>query len=96
MQPTDPTYLHAHWRTAPGGCPIEMYSELDRDCWEIRKVEIFPGGRLQRAGPDGETGDTRLAELPLPTVDEISRDLQFEAREISAEEFERAWARANA
>ena len=92
-----PTYLYARWRNAPAGSPLEMFSELDHARWETRKVEVFAGDRWHWAGPDGSShGETRLAEIPLPPFAEIVRDIEFAAREISAAEFEVAWARARA
>lgn len=91
------SYLHARWRNAPAGSPLEMFSELDPARWETRKAEVFAGDRWHWAGPDGSShGGTQLGEVPIPPLAEIVRDLQFEAREISADEFEVAWARARA
>ncbi len=93
-----PTVLYARWRNAPAGCPLEMFSELDPARWETRKVEVFAGDRWHWAGPDGAShgGGTGLGEVPIPPLAEIQRDIEFDAREISADEFEVACARARA
>ncbi len=92
-----PTFLHARWRNAPAGCPLEMFSELDHARWETRKVELFAGDRWHWAGPEGSShGATGLGEAPIPPLAEIQRDIEFDAREIPGDEFEAAWARARA
>lgn len=42
---------------------------------------------------DIEMLDTRLGYLQCPPVDEINADPQFHVVELSAQEFERLWAR---
>lgn len=89
------TYLYAKWKNAPADSPVEFYSELDAQRWETRKVEVFPDGHMGFASSAGSSNDgTRLAIVALPPVAEIARQIEFEARLISAEEFETVWKRA--
>lgn len=89
------SFLHARWRHAPAGSPLEIFCELDDARRETRKVEVFAGDRWHWAGPDGTShGQTELAEIALPTLAEIQRDIAFDAREITAAMFEAAWVRA--
>jgi hypothetical protein len=88
------SYLYAKWRDAPADCPVEFYSEIDADRWETRKVEVFADGRLGHAPAARLAGDTRLSIVPLPALAEIAEQVEFEAREISAADFEATWHRA--
>lgn len=91
------TYLYAKWKNAPADSPVEFYSELDDARWEKRKVEVFPDGYLGYASSASSSNDgTRLAIVALPPLQEIARQIEFDARAISAEEFEAVWKRATA
>lgn len=68
-----------------------MYSEINQDRWEVRKVEVFQDGTSTYASPLYNTGDTWLAESQLPSMDEINKDSQFQADVISRHDFERIW-----
>jgi hypothetical protein len=43
-------YIKVKWSHSFPDEPILLYSELDRERCEIRKVEAFPGGRMGYAG----------------------------------------------
>lgn len=88
-------YLAVEWRHNDPHDPILIFSELDDDRWEVRKVERCRDGRATYAGPDGQTGDTYLDEIAFPSLDEIAADPEFIPREISPEEFEAAWQAAH-
>ena len=89
------TYMYAKWKNAPADSPVEFYSELDAARWELRKVEVFPDGHMGFASVAKSSNDgTRLAIVALPPIDEIARQIEFEAKPISAEEFESIWKRA--
>jgi hypothetical protein len=89
------TYLYAKWKSAPADSPVEFYSELDDARWEKRKVEVFPDGHMGYASAARSSNDgTRLAIVALPSLDEISRQIEFDAKLISAEDFEAVWMRA--
>ena len=87
-------YLKVKWIHTYPDQPVFIYSELDDDRWELRKVEIFPDGRMGYADPEVEVGRTGLSELPLPSFEKIAADPEFEPEVISKAEFERIWARA--
>jgi hypothetical protein len=84
------TYLKVRWHHELPNEPIVLFSEVE-DGWELRKVEIFRNGRVQKAGPDGSTGDTRLSTTRLPSIEQISLDRQFEVERSTASEFENQW-----
>jgi hypothetical protein len=72
--------------------PTVLISELNETNFETRKIEIYPDGRRSHACEDSASGDTQLSIEPLPAIEEIASDPQFEVREISKEEFEKAWS----
>ena len=74
--------------------PVWMYSELDKESHELRKVEVFADGHYQFAGPLASVGDTRLGLEPIPPLDEINKHEMFLGTEISQEEFEQVWISA--
>lgn len=87
-------YIKVKWIHTDPDCPVLLYSELDRECWEVRKVEIFPDGRMGYAGPGVEVGETWLGQAPVPPLEEIAQNPEFEPETISKAEFDRVWAKA--
>ena len=85
-------YIQIKWTHSISTEPLLMYSELDKDRWEVRKVEVFRDGHRGFASPVESFGGTRLGKEPIPPLTEIAADSQFEPIEISREEFERLWA----
>jgi hypothetical protein len=75
--------------------PIVLFSELDDDRHEVRKFEIFGDGSAGRASRDTSVGQTVLGELPIPSLEEINSDSQFQGEEITQSEFEAAWSAMN-
>jgi hypothetical protein len=90
------TYLKVKWIHSYPDQPVLIYSELDRERWELRKVEVFRSGRMGYADPEVEVGDTGLSEVPLPPLEKIADDPVFEPEIISKAEFEKVWAKATA
>ncbi len=86
-------YLLVRWIHSSANEPVELYSEIDDAGWETRKVEVFPDGTIGFAGPTEATVSTELGEKPIPPLEEIAADPQFQPVEISKEEFERIWAK---
>lgn len=71
--------------------PVNIYSEIDDDGWEQRKVEIYRDGHSSFASATDYSGDSAISEVRLPSLDEINEDPQFVGREITAAEFSAAW-----
>ncbi len=88
-------YIQVEWKHSFPMEPVLLYSELDDNRWEVRKVEIFSDGHWGYADSAESFGGTRLGKEPLPPLDEIAADMQFSPTEISNEEFEQVWARRN-
>jgi hypothetical protein len=86
------TPLDAKWKNAPAVSPVKFYSELDTARWEKRKVEVFQNGHMGYASTSGSSNDgTRLAIGALPRMSEIARQIESEARSVSADGFESIW-----
>lgn len=85
-------YIKVRWLHSSADDPILLYSEVDAERWEVRKVEIFPDGRRGFACADESALDTRLGIQPMPTLSEIAADPQFQPVEVSKEEFEEIWS----
>jgi hypothetical protein len=89
-------YIRVKWMHSHATEPIWIYSELDTDRWELRKVEIYVDGRMGFADKDREINGSMLSIEPLPSLPEIAADPQFEIAEIGRDEFEEIWAKAAA
>jgi hypothetical protein len=94
-RPEPAQYLKVAWKHDFPDDPILLYHEIDADRWELRKVEVFADGRMDRADADSGTGVTRLSEKPLPPLDEIRAQREFEAEVISQADFESIWREAH-
>ena len=88
------TYLKVLWKHENEEYPVILYSELANDRFEVRKVESFIDGSLCYAYDGGSSGTTALGEAPVPTIEEIASEVEFEPTEISKSEFEKVWAKA--
>ena len=84
-------YLKVKWQHHHADEPVEIYSEINQERWEIRKVELFRDGTTSYASPFHHTGNTWLAEAPIPEFSEINADSQFEGELIDRHDFERVW-----
>jgi hypothetical protein len=89
------TYIKVNWIHSHADEPVLLYSELDGDRWEKRKVEVFADGHCGFASPTESCGSTRLGEEPIPPLAEIASDSQFKPVEITKQEFEEVWAKRN-
>jgi hypothetical protein len=85
------TYLKVRWIHKSPDDPVLLYSELDDKRREIRKVEIVPDHSIGFASANSKAKDTRLGEVPVPTIEEIAANPEFEPKEISLADFELIW-----
>jgi hypothetical protein len=88
-------YIRVKWIHNFAVEPVLIYSELDENRWEHRKVEIFATGRQDYASQFESQGDARLSTEPLPSIEEIALDNQFEIIEIDQSEFNRIWTKVH-
>jgi hypothetical protein len=87
-------YIKVLWRHSHPDEPVTLFSELDEESWETRKVEIYRNGRADYADSQHAVGSTMLGLEPVPPLSEIAKDPQFEPLEISHSEFEEIWKAA--
>lgn len=71
--------------------PVLLYSEIDEERNELRKIEIYRNGTIGYANEMTEVGNTRLSKVALPSLEEIALDEEFVPIEITKEEFEKVW-----
>jgi hypothetical protein len=88
-------YIHVTWNHESLDDPIELYSELDDESWEVRKLEVFRNGRIGYADAFDSTESTRLGIEPVPRLDQIALDPEFHLKVIDRAEFERLWNSAH-
>lgn len=88
------TYLKVRWYHDGHDDPIVLYHEITADQRELRRVELFEDGRLQRSNKVEPDASTSLSLDPLPSVEEIRVQPEFAAVEVDQAMFEEVWARA--
>jgi hypothetical protein len=87
-------YIRVNWVHSFPDEPRVLYSEIDDERWETRKVEEFREGRLGFAAAEMSAEGTKLGEEPIPALAEIGSDPQFQPVEITRAEFEAIWQKA--
>lgn len=90
------THIVVIWHHENLDDPVELFSELDDERYEVRKVEVFRDGRKCFADASAHSGNTALGIVPVPPLEEIASDRQFRPRTITRQEFEAAWIEATA
>ena len=87
-------YLHVAWDQSSADFPVDIYTELDEERWEVRKVEVFPDGHLQYADDWECTGNTGLGEHPTPAIEDMAGVDELTPEVIDQATFERMWEAA--
>jgi hypothetical protein len=75
-------YIKTRWIDSCPDDPVWLYSEIDADRWEMRKVEVFADGQIGFASSAEHTADTRLGESPIPPIEETNAEGEFESNVI--------------
>jgi len=86
-----PTHIKVKWIHSDSELPVTLYSELNKDRFETRKVEVFADGRCGYASATEVGGTTKLGLEPVPPLSDIAADPEFEPFEITKEQFEQLW-----
>jgi len=84
-------YIRVKWKHSNPDEPVYLFSELSPNGVEMRKLECFRNGFCDFATTDASTGNAKLSTQPLPPLDKIAKDPEFEPVEITKEEFEDVW-----
>jgi hypothetical protein len=87
-------FLRVEWHHDFSDEPVWLYSELDGERYEVRKVEVYRDGRRSFADSDRSVGGSVLGEIPTPTMDEFSDLDEFTAVEIDESQFDAEWVAA--
>ncbi|MGD7134763.1 DUF6881 domain-containing protein [Ralstonia pseudosolanacearum] len=87
-------YVCVRWIHTIPSEPVFIYSEIDPDNFELRKVEVCADGRMGFCDGTNSAGESMLSTEPLPSLQEIATDPQFVSVEITVEEFEVMWSAA--
>lgn len=88
-------YQFVEWLHEFDSEPVAIIQELTDDGWEVRKIEVFPGGSVGLASSRFEFGGSVLAELPSPGLDVINRSPEFNGVAIGPRLFEALWREAS-
>ena len=89
-------YVKVKWLHEVEDTPILLYSELDHNRYEVRKVEAYSDGRLDYADQESNSGHTKLGIEPIPSIDDIAKDPQFIPENITKKDFDEVWTLARA
>ncbi|GAB2833460.1 hypothetical protein GCM10022221_35440 [Actinocorallia aurea] len=90
------SYLKLIWHHEFTDEPTWLYSELDENRYEVRKVEVFKDGRRFFADSQNSSGNSMLGEIPAPSLVDLADEPEFTPSEISRAEFEVEWDAAHA
>lgn len=88
------SFMRVEWRHDGADDPILLYSELDEQRYEVRKVEKYRDGRATYAWGKGSTGSTALGDRPVPAAEVIAGHPDFEVSAIRYADFEAVWNEA--
>ena len=87
-------YVRLKWNHTNPDEPVWIFSELDSDGKEVRKIECFRNGFCDVANASVSSGTAALMTLPLPDLKQLARrDPEFTPVEITREEFEEVWVK---
>src|SRR2546429_8879452 len=87
-------YQRTEWRHENPNNPVDIYSELDEDRWEVRKVEVFADGRMWYSDGVDTVGRTGLSEVQLPPVGSEPPGSPLTTSVLDRDTFEEMWERA--
>ena len=87
-------YLKVSWHHNLDSEPYEIWSELDSNRYEVRKIELYEDGHVGIASTNYNTVDCRLSTEPLPLLADINSDSQFIGCVVSSSRFEDLWSHA--
>ncbi|WP_406869160.1 DUF6881 domain-containing protein [Paraburkholderia fungorum] len=84
--------IDVEWKHDFAAEPVRLVSVLDNDRLELRKLEFFRDGRVGSSDGKRSTQGIQLGTLPVPALDAINADSQFEAKVMTLEAFETLWS----
>lgn len=87
-------YLDAQWLHDFDDEPCRIVSEIGDDDYETRKLEFFRDGSVACAPEAKLLKRAYLGEVPIPSLDYINEQDEFEAVYITKEAFDTLWQQA--
>lgn len=85
-------YIKVIWRHLSEVDPYAIYSEIDDNDEETRKIEFLKNGKLLGFACENFVwGDAILADQKMPTLNDINEDDAFDGIELTKNEFELLW-----
>jgi hypothetical protein len=86
-------FLSVRWLHDYPREPVLLVSEIGSDGFEVRKVEIFRDGTKGYASREESIGMTWLGERPVPRIEEIASNPEFEPNWITESDFNTIWVK---
>ncbi len=86
-------YIRLKWNHTNPDEPVWIFSEVDENGKEVRKIECFRNGFCDIATASGSSGTAAILTLPLPDLRVLARDPEFIPVEISKDQFEEVWTK---
>ncbi|MEU6226273.1 hypothetical protein [Streptomyces sp. NPDC047042] len=88
-------YVKVSWSHDLEDEPVVYLSEIGGDGFEKRKIQFLRDGKVEWADGLHETASVGLSEVAFPVdLREISDQPEFDAVEVTPQEFEREWVNA--
>ncbi|MEC5144047.1 hypothetical protein [Chitinophaga sp. 212800010-3] len=84
-------YLKVSWLHPFEDEPVCLYTEINPQRFEKRKIEIYPDGSFGIASSHFRFGGTALLDVLMPDMEDIINDSQLVPEFISQAEFELVW-----
>lgn len=88
------TYIKIRWGHDFPDEPILLFSELDADRYEVRKVYVFRDGLLGFADKNKHSNNTELSICAIPPMAKIESEPEFQSFATDKAEFEEVWTLA--
>jgi hypothetical protein len=87
-------YIRLKWNHSNPDEPVWIFSELNAEGKEVRKIECFQNGFCDVANATVSSGTAALMTMPLPDLSLLARrDPEFIPVEITQEQFEEVWTK---
>lgn len=84
-------YFRVEWSSQSDADPMIIFTEVDADRWEQRKIEIYKNGSQGFADLQEECNGSMLGEEAWPDFALLHKEPEFSVLEITKQEFEKMW-----
>ncbi|MEU1011017.1 hypothetical protein [Streptomyces sp. NPDC005890] len=72
-------YWKVTWSRELQSEPVGFYSEIGRDGYEVRKIQLYQDGRALKAGKSHESAEIGLSEVPVGSIEDVASQPVFSA-----------------